>query len=141
MMLCFDKRYLAHVGHDNSAIAGYFHDAGQPTAHYKVLKMGGSDRRRVIIDETAPRYYVGLLDYYPPMRFIVSDNDIKNRYEQTMLMLSPLRHFGHRNFDHLVIHGKYCEYCRKISADGESVLGSMIYDFIMNTKIRVTLNL
>jgi hypothetical protein len=39
------KKYLASVGIDNSAIAGYFHYAGQPTAH-----------------------------------FIVSDNDMQNRY-------------------------------------------------------------
>ena len=94
MMLCFDKRYLTDVGLDNSAVAGYFHDAGQPTAHYKVLSHSGIDHRRIIVDETAPIYYVGLEEKYPPMRFIVSDNDMKGRYEQTMLMLATLSHFG-----------------------------------------------
>ena len=130
MMLCFDKRYLESVGLDNSKVAGYFHDAGQPTAHFNVLKYADIDPRRIIVDETAPLYYVGLEKEYPPMRFVVSDNDMKNRYEQTMLMLSTLSHFGYQNFDHIVMHGKHCEYCGKIDNDGESVFGQMIYDFV-----------
>jgi acetyl esterase/lipase len=130
MMLCFDKRYLTDVGLDNSAVAGYFHDAGQPTAHYKVLSHSGIDHRRIIVDETAPIYHVGLAEKYPPMRFIVSDNDMKGRYEQTMLMLSTLSHFGYEGFDHVVMHGKHCEYCKKYDENGESILGRLIYDFI-----------
>ena len=130
MMLCFDARYLADVGLDNSAVAGYFHDAGQPTAHYKVLSHSGIDHRRIIVDETAPIYYVGLEEKYPPMRFIVSDNDMKGRYEQTMLMLATLSHFGYEGFDHVVMHGKHCEYCKKYDENGESILGRLVYDFI-----------
>jgi acetyl esterase/lipase len=73
MMLCFDKKYLASVGLDNSVIVGYLHDAGQPTAHFNVLKHSGIDRRRIIVDESAPLYYVGIESDYPRMRFIVSD--------------------------------------------------------------------
>ena len=130
MMLCFDARYLTDVGLDNSAISGYFHDAGQPTAHYKVLSHSGIDHRRIIVDESAPIYHVGLAKNYPPMRFIVSDNDMKGRYEQTMLMLSTLSHFGYDGFDHVVMHGKHCEYCKKYNDDGESILGGLIFDFI-----------
>lgn len=134
MMLCFDKRYLAEVGLDNSAITGYLHDAGQPTAHFKVLKMAGVDPRRVIVDETAPLYYVGMEETYPTMRFIVSDNDMRNRYEQTMLMMSTLSHFGHSDFDHVVMHGKHCEYLNKFEENGDSVFAKLIYDFIENKK-------
>ena len=88
------------------------------------------DHRRIIADETAPIYYVGLAKEYPPMRFIVSDNDMKGRYEQTMLMLSTLSHFGYERFDHVVMHGRHCEYCKKYNDDGESVLGGLIFDFI-----------
>ena len=130
MMLCFDKRYLASVGLDNSAIAGYFHDAGQPTAHFRVLSEFGHDGRRLIVDETSPMFYVGLEESYPPMRFIVSDNDMKNRYEQTMLMLSTLKHFGYTGFDHIVMHGGHCHYCRERDENGDIKLGGMIYSFI-----------
>lgn len=130
MMLCFDKRYLSSVGLSNSDIAGYFHDAGQPTAHFNVLKHSGVDPRRIIVDETAPIYHVGLEAKYPPMRFVVSDNDMKGRYEQTMLMLSTLSHFEYQNYDHVVMHGKHCEYCHKLDENGDSVLGRMIADFI-----------
>ena len=131
MMLCFDRRYLAAVGVDPSAVAGYFHDAGQPTAHFNVLKYDrGLDSRRVIIDETAPLYYVGLEASYPTMRFVVSDDDIKGRYEQTMLIMSALSDFGHSNFDHVLVHGKHCAYWNQSDENGNSRLGKMIEDFI-----------
>lgn len=130
MMLCFDPKYLASVGLDNSAISGYFHDAGQPTAHFKVLSERGFDPRRVIVDETCPMYHVGTAESYPPMRFIVSDNDMKSRYEQTMLMLSTMNHFGYTNFDHRVMHGRHCHYCGAIDENGDSTFGIMVYDFI-----------
>ena len=130
MMLCFDKKYLASVGLDNSAITGYFHDAGQPTAHFNILKYSGVDPRRTIIDDTSALYFVGLEEKYPQMRFIVSDNDMKNRYEQTMLMLSTLDHFGYKGFDHVVMHGTHCHYCEMRDENGDGVLGKMIFDFI-----------
>ena len=79
MMLCFDPSYLGAHGILPTDISGYVHDAGQPTAHFNVLKARGLDPRRVIIDETAPLYYVGLAKSYSPMLVIVSDNDMTNR--------------------------------------------------------------
>lgn len=134
MMLCFDRRYLAGAGLDPSCVAGYFHDAGQPTAHFNVLKYAGIDPKRIIVDETAPLYFVGLEKSYPPMRFIVSDHDMKNRYEQTMLMLSTLSHFGYQPVDHVVMHGKHCEYLGKTDENGDSLFGSMIFNFIQFTQ-------
>ncbi|MBQ7387337.1 MAG: alpha/beta hydrolase [Clostridia bacterium] len=131
MMLCFDPEYLAEVGCSNDDIAGYFHDAGQPTTHFHVLRERGVDTRRVIIDKDAPLYYVGMADSYPKMRFIVSDNDMKGRYEQTMLILSALSHFGYTGYDHVVMENStHCSYCGKRDSDGESVFAKMIYDFI-----------
>ena len=134
MMLCFDKQYLASAGIDNSVITGYFHDAGQPTAHFKVLKASGVDPRRIIVDSTAPLYYIGMEEKYPRMRFIVSDNDMENRYEQTMLVLSTLKHFGYTDYDHIVMHGGHCEYCMKADENGDGILGKMVADFIESRK-------
>ena len=108
MMLCFDNRWLGEYGIDPMEIDGFIHDAGQPTKHYKVLKHQGIDNRRVIVDETAPLYHVGLAEKYPPMLFIVSDNDMENRLEQTQLMISTLRHFGHEAFLK-ICHGKHVQ--------------------------------
>ena len=130
MMLCFDKQYLESVGLDNSIIWGYFHDAGQPTAHYNVLNQSGIDPKRIIVDEKAPIYFVGAEKEYPSIRFIVSDNDMENRYEQTMLMLSTLRHFGYGNYDCVVKNGIHCKYVKEIDEDGDSSFGKMIYDFV-----------
>ena len=130
MMLCFDVSYLGSVGLSNADIDGYFHDAGQPTAHFRVLKEREIDSRRIIIDESAPLYHIGAEPSYPRMRFIVSDNDMQNRYEQTMLTLSTMRHFGYSDFDYVLMHGRHCEYCGKREENGESVFGKMIYEFL-----------
>ena len=132
MMLCFDKKYYEGAGIKPSDIAGYVHDAGQPTAHFNVLKYKEIDPRRVIIDESAPIYHVGLSEEYPRMLFIVSDNDMQNRYEQTILMVSTLKHFGHEeNVSLKLMHGNHCSYVNQVDNDNDSILGKIIYSFIV----------
>ena len=128
LMLCFDSRYLGELGLKNTDFAGFFHDAGQPTCHTSVLKKLGLDGRRLIVDEHAPLYHVGLQEEYPPMHFVVSDDDIPGRYEQTMLMLSTLRHFGH----HATVEVRQGGHCHYVGAtdEGGSVLGQMIEAFV-----------
>ena len=131
MMLCFDKRYLNTVGLEPTDIDAYIHDAGQPTSHFNVLKEMGRDSKRVIVDETAPMYFVGMEDTYAPMLFIVSDNDMFGRYEQTMLMVKTLEHFGHKdNIDTRVMNGKHCAYVYKADEDGEGILAKVILSFL-----------
>lgn len=131
MMLCFDKSYLSAVNITPSEISAYIHDAGQPTSHFNVLNEQGIDGRRVIIDKTAPLYFVGTQKNYPPMLFIVSDDDMFGRYEQTMLTVKTLQHFGHDKSVYLkVMHGKHCEHTCKTDKKGEGVLGNIIKEFI-----------
>lgn len=132
MMLCFNRRYLENEGVKRESVDGYFHDAGQPTSHYNYLAKKGLDRRRVIVDETAPLYFVGLEETYPPMHFVVSDNDMINRYEQTKLMISTLAHFGFGEdmVGLTVPHGKHCEHTNRVDDDGNSVFALMVIDFI-----------
>ena len=112
MMLCFDKKYLAPYKIEPADLAGFIHDAGQPTVHFKILRERGIDTRRVIIDESAPIWHVGTAETYPPMLFIVSDEDMENRYEQTVLMLSTLKHFGYdqSKIKDQLMHGTQCHY-------------------------------
>ena len=131
MMLCFDGHYLKDRGISLEEISGYIHDAGQPTAHFNVLKERGIDSRRVIVDETAPLYFVGLNEIYPPMLFVVSDNDMFARYEQMMLMIKTLAHFGHTSNVHLHINsGKHCEYVHALDEHGKSIFADIIIDFL-----------
>lgn len=137
MMLCFDEGYYKAAGISPDDIAGYVHDAGQPTAHFNVLKYRGIDPRRVIVDESAPLFHIGKSGHYPPMHFIVSDNDMKNRYEQTMLVLSTLKHFElDAGISHTVMHGKHCAYCSAKNnvrnEKGEYAFGAIIRDFILS---------
>lgn len=131
MMLCFDKRYLNAVGLEPTDIDAYIHDAGQPTSHFNVLKELGKDSKRIVVDETAPMYFVGTDETYSPMLFIVSDNDMFGRYEQTMLMVKTLEHFGHKENVHTqIMHGSHCAYVRKADEDGEGILGKVILSFL-----------
>ena len=114
MMLCFVDKYLKRYGVEEDFVKGYLHDAGQPTKHFRVLQERGIDPKKVIVDETAPLYYVGDKEEYPPMMFVVSDDDIKGRYEQTLLMIATLKHYG---YDESKIHfklmnGTHCAYVK-----------------------------
>jgi len=111
-------------------IKGYVHDAGQPTTHFNVLRERGIDSRRVIVDEAAPLFHIGKAAGYPPMMFIVSDNDMKNRYEQTQLVLSTLKHFGYdeSKIHYRLMHGTHCHY------SNSEELGKIICDFVKVTE-------
>ena len=111
MMLCFDKRWLGKYGIDPMDIDGFIHDAGQPTKHFSILKELGMEGKRIVVDEAAPLYYVGVAETYPPMTFIVSDSDIKNRLEQTQLMISTLRRFDHE-VPMVLRNGKHIHYIK-----------------------------
>lgn len=132
-MLCFDKRWLSNYNINPMDIAGFYHDAGQPTCHFNVLKERGLDKRRLIVDDSSSLYHIGEDEQYPPMLIIVSDNDLQNRYEQTLLMLSTLKHFGHS--DKVVfklMNGTHCAYIDKKDENGESIFGKIVLDFIEN---------
>ncbi len=130
MMLCFDSKYLAPYKIAEGVIKGYIHDAGQPTTHFNVLRERGVDSRRVIIDEAAPLYHIGKADSYPPMMFIVSDNDIKNRYEQTQLTISTLKHFEYdeSKIYYRLMNGTHCHYSKT------EEFGKMICEFIKESE-------
>ena len=66
-----------------------------------------------------------------PVPVIVSDNDIANRYEQTMLLMSTLKHFGQSEQAELkVMQGGHCAYVRAADENGDSVLGKLVLEFI-----------
>jgi len=131
MMLCFDKRWLAPYKLPANAVAAYFHDAGQPTTHFNVLRERGLDSRLIRVDEAAPLYHIGEAAEYPPMHFVISDDDIANRYEQTMLVLGTMKHLGYdmSKVSHQMMHGKHCKYVTKLDENGESIFGKMTLEF------------
>ena len=130
-MLCFDKKYLAKYDISPMDITGFIHDAGQPTVHFNVLRERGMDTRRVIVDEAAPLYHIGADEEYPPMLIIVSDKDMQNRYEQTMLVMSTLKHFGlDGNVKLQVMESKHCAYVCKADENGDSIFGKLVADYI-----------
>ena len=131
MMLCFDHTYYKNAGVEPSAISAYIHDAGQTTSHSSVLCERGYDRRRVIVDDTAPLYFVGVQKEYPPMMFVVSDNDLCGRYEENILMLNALCRYTDKERMRFVLReGKHCEYVEKKDEEGHSAFAGIILPFI-----------
>lgn len=83
------------------------------------------------IVDSASLYHIGEDDKYPPMLIIVSDNDMINRYEQTMLLVSTLKHFGHA--DSVILkkmNGTHCAYVNASDENGTSIFGKLVVDFI-----------
>ena len=58
------------------------------------------------------------------MLFVVSDNDMENRYEQTQLVISTLKHFRYdmSKVQLKVMHGTHCHYIRKDGGFDDVVL-------------------
>ena len=139
MMLCFDKKWLAAHGVDSDKdITGYIHDAGQPTTHFNILRREyGVKSARVIIDEKAPLYHVGTNSVTTRMLFIVSDNDMPGRYEQTQLMMATLKHFGcdMEKIKLKVMHGTHVHYVGPVDENGVCMYGQIIVPFILENKI------
>ena len=133
MMLCFDPKYLGQYGIAPTDIAGFIHNAGQPTCHFNVLRERGLDKRRVIIDDSAPLYHVGLADEYPPMLLMWSENDMVNRPEQMEVLWTALHHFGYDGdkIRRKVLPGKHCGYVKATDENGNNVFASEISDFIL----------
>ena len=130
-MLCFDGSLLAKHGLKASDISGFIHDAGQPTCHFNVLKERGMDFRRIVVDEAAPLYHIKDNENYPPMLILVADDDIPHRYEQTMLVISTLKHFGYvEGIELKVMSGKHVGYVNTVDENGESIFGKVASEFI-----------
>lgn len=129
MMLCFNEEYLKRNNINVTDIKGFVHDSGQPTSHYNILRERGIDPKKIVVDETAPIYFVGETKSCSDMIFLVSDNDIPCRYEQTMLMLSSLKHFGYdqNKIKFKLMNGTHCEHCER----DDNIFAKIIYDFIM----------
>ena len=124
----FQEFYAADFGQART-VCGFRPEAAGIIA---LLKERGIDSRRVIVDESAPLYHIGVDEKYPPMLIIVSDNDMKNRYEQTMLVMSTLKHFGlDENVKLRVMHSTHCGYVGKVDENGVSIFGKLISDFIL----------
>lgn len=132
MMLCFADQFLEAYGINPIDISGFIHDAGQPTTHFNVLRERGLDTRRVIVDESAPLYYVGLAGEYAPMLFLISDHDMECRHEQTELIRAALWHFGYdqSKVEHTILPGRHSSYIDELDAEGESVFGREVLRFI-----------
>ena len=115
MMLYFDNRYLNKHGLSCKDFAGFIFDAGQPTAHFSVLKERGVDSRKILLDETAPMFFVEEYDAQPDMLIFVADNDMACRLEQTDLFVRYLKRYGYPTEKIRYILMQDCKHCSYIN--------------------------
>ena len=67
------------------------------------------------------------------MMVLVSENDMQNRYEQTQLLISTLKHFevDMSKVDYKFMKGySHCGYVREYDEHGNSTFLGITYDFI-----------
>ncbi len=93
-MLAFDSAYLKKHSIKTKDIAGYIINSAQMTTHFNVLRERGLDTRRIIVDEAAPVYHITENSDFPNMLIFTADNDMPCRYEQNLMFIRTLRHFG-----------------------------------------------
>lgn len=136
MMLCFAPQFLAAVGLKPTDIAGYVHDAGQPTVHFNVLRERGVDSRIIRVDEACPVYYADhtpRAEDVPPMIFFYADNDMPDRPEQIEMFYGTLKYLAYpmekihiKRFDGF----GHCGYNNAKNADGINILAAESAAFI-----------
>ena len=131
MMLYFDNTYLGKYGLSCKDFAGFVFDAGQPTTHFNVVGERGLDTRRVIVDEAAPLFHIKEYSGEPPMQIFVADNDMENRYEQTILLLSTLKHFHYPQDIITYVCKENCTHCCYLADDEYA---EEVYGFIAKTQ-------
>lgn len=130
MMTYFDSHYLGKYGITPDSINGWVFDAGQPTVHFNVLQERGLDTRLVRVDEAAPIYFINHdIDSanQSKLMFIVAENDMTNRFEQTKLILKTMEHFNYdmSKVDYKFMSGHtHCSY----------PITDMVSDFILDKK-------
>ena len=129
MMLNYDRKWLAPHHINIMDIAGFLHDAGQPTAHFNVLRCDGMDRRRIVVDDRGPLYYIGVEPEYPPQLHLVSTNDIKCRHTQLKLVMETMEFFEYdmSKTELRVYEGRHSKYT-------EIKLCEVIEEFVNNNK-------
>ena len=132
LMLCFDEKWLKKHGISCRDIDAFIHDAGQPTVHFNVMKERGLDPSQSVIDEAAPIYHVKACDY-PPMQFIISDNDIPGRLEETELIIDTLIKCGYRKnkLFYTKTEGTHVWYVNRADENGKNELAKLILPFIL----------
>lgn len=139
MMLHFAKRYFEECGVDETQIAGYLFDAGQPTTHYNILRERGTDTQAVRVDEAAPLFY--LTDPYTAnlqQKFLViaASEDIPGRKEQNELLVKTMLTHGYEEgqITYKVMegftHAGYVGHC----TDGHYPYAKLIGSFIRGTE-------
>lgn len=130
MMLYFAKDYLGKCGLSSQDFSGFVLDAGQPTTHYNVLRERGQDTRQVVVDEAAPLYHITDYAGEPPVLIFVAENDIPNRFEQTILLRSTMKQFGYPE-DHISYH--FMPGCNHCSYVGSQEFADAILAFFHTT--------
>ena len=138
MLLCYDKKYLGAYGIDPMDIKAYIHDAGQPTVHFNVLREDGLPRYSCRVDQRAPIYHVGAAKEYAPQQIFVADNDIKCRYEETMLLYRSFEALGYDmskiRLEYMQGY-KHTQYLGMVDDSGVSIFRQRVYKFLSDLKI------
>lgn len=131
-MLAMDNSWLEKCGMTPMDVAGFVHDSAIYSAHFSSLRDRNLPYSRVITDDSAPLYYVGVEADYPPMLFITSEQDSPTRRSGAKLMVSALKYLGHKapKIQLKILNGTHCAYHWEEDCEGNNIFGKTVCDFI-----------
>lgn len=136
MMLHFCPDILLKQGVDESRIAGYLFDAGQPTVHFRVLRERGMDPTCVRVDEAAPLFYLcgkRLPNEKQSFLILTAERDIPGRREQNELLIRTMESHGYakEQITYHVMEGfGHAEYVYRQDPDGSYPYAGLLLSFL-----------
>lgn len=121
LMLCFDHHYLLNVGIDPKEISLFISDSAQPTTHFNILKYERNlPSDLVMVDETAPIYYVSKKTSKSRLLLIAYDNDIPHRMEENKSLYQKIKESNPNAPVTLkILPGYHCHGSSELDSDGE----------------------
>ena len=121
LMLCFDHHYLKDVGINPSEISLFISDSAQPTTHFNIMKYERNlPSDLVMIDETAPMYYVNKNTSNSWLLLITYTNDIPHRMEQNKELYQKIKECNKDAPVTLkILDGYHCQGSSELDSTGE----------------------
>lgn len=131
MMLCMNPQFLADVGVNQTAIAGFISDSAQQFCHFNVLREMGLDSRLERINERAPIYYVREGLALRPLLMMYYQDDMKCRPEETRLMYANLKNLlPEAHIEITELPGGHCS--RPKDANGSHLMMQRTFRFMQD---------
>lgn len=127
-MASLDKRYLKKYNLTPECLAGIILLSGQMNSHFTVKKERGIPRSEILIDKTAPKFYVSNIK--SPFLILVAENDRESTILQNREFINLLHKDGNKHYFYHEITGQNHMSTVLTINDPDNSTGEYIISFI-----------